>query len=143
VAVIELRGDPRLVDEHLDERLVGREVREDLLDRDQLLEAVIAAECGLEQLRHPTDRQPVQDGVPADRLRRGRAHCAASLAGFSPTRWPPWRSITRRAPDLAVLPMHARVARALMHGRAWSTCCDRRFTRSWLASFVGPGSSRW
>ena len=42
VAVIELRGDPRLVDEHLDERLVGREVRQDLLDRDQLLEAVLA-----------------------------------------------------------------------------------------------------
>ena len=74
VAVIELRGDPRLVDEHLDERLVGREVRQDLLDRDQLLEAVLADQLRLEQLGHAADREAIEDLIPPDLLGCGCGH---------------------------------------------------------------------
>jgi hypothetical protein len=38
--VVELDGDLRLVDEALDELLVGAQVGQDLLDDDQLLEAL-------------------------------------------------------------------------------------------------------
>ena len=66
--MIELRGDPRLVDEHLDERLIAGEVRQDLLDRDELLEPELTDQLRLEQLGHATDREPIEDLVPPDLL---------------------------------------------------------------------------
>ena len=73
--VIELCRDARLVDEHRDELRVGGEVRQDLLDRDQLLEAVLAARARLEQLGHAADRQALEHLVLADLLRhRPRRH---------------------------------------------------------------------
>ena len=81
VAVIELRRDPRLVDEHLDERPIGREVREDLLDDDELLEAVVAQELRLEQLRHASDRQAIEDLVAPDRLRQRGVHSPMTMPG--------------------------------------------------------------
>ena len=43
VVVVELRGQLRFIDEHLDEFLVVREVRQDLLDRDDLLKSLFSA----------------------------------------------------------------------------------------------------
>ncbi len=67
-----------LVDEHVDELLVLREVRQDPLDRHDLLEALDAFALGLEHLRHAADRHAVDQLVGAEavvaprRLARGR-----------------------------------------------------------------------
>ncbi len=76
VAVIERCRDPRFIDEHLDERSIVREVRQDLLDRDQLFEAEVALELGLEQLGHAADRQSIEDLVLPDLLGSHAGHCA-------------------------------------------------------------------
>ena len=55
-----------LVHEHVQELLVLREVRQDALDRDDLLEALDAGALGLEDLGHAADRHPVDELVGAE-----------------------------------------------------------------------------
>ena len=54
-----------LFDEHLDELLVARQVREDPLDGDHLLEAFDPLALGAEDLGHPAGRDLLQEGVAA------------------------------------------------------------------------------
>ena len=63
VRVAEARADPRLVDEHGDEVRVARVLREDALDRDDLLEAVRAGAPREIDLRHPARRDPPEQLV--------------------------------------------------------------------------------
>ncbi len=83
VRVVEGGGDPRLVQEHLDELLLAGDVREDLLEHHQLAEARQAALRREEDLRHPARRQaaehlvfaqhPAAEGVRSER-QRGPTH---------------------------------------------------------------------
>ena len=59
VGVLDARRDARFVAEHLLERGIRRELREDRLDRDQLLEAVLARLPRDPHRRHP----PFGDGA--------------------------------------------------------------------------------
>ncbi len=95
VAMIELRRDACLVDEHLDEGLVGREVREDLLDRDQLLEPEVADQLRLEQLGHTANRQAIEDGVPPDLLWGGAGHWESFT--IQPAEVPVWQASVQTA----------------------------------------------
>jgi hypothetical protein len=52
VEVLDARGDARLVEEHLPETVVRRVLRQDGLDGDQLLEAVLAALARNPHARH-------------------------------------------------------------------------------------------
>jgi hypothetical protein len=72
--MIELRGDARFVDEHLDERLVAGEVGQDLLDRDQLLEPELADQLRLEQLGHAAYRDAIENLILPDLLGCGSGH---------------------------------------------------------------------
>ncbi len=63
VLVLEQHGDPRLVDEELHELLVAREIVEDLLDDERLLEASEAVGAGLPDLSHATDRDPFDEVI--------------------------------------------------------------------------------
>ena len=58
VVVVQLRRELRLVDEHGDEVGAVREMRQDLLDGDRLLEALDALHARLPDLRHAADRDP-------------------------------------------------------------------------------------
>ena len=53
VAVVQRRGDVRLVDEHAHELRIGRQRRQDPLEHDRLLEPLLALLQGQEDLRHP------------------------------------------------------------------------------------------
>src|SRR5262249_48348011 len=64
--VDQVDGQLRLVDEHVDELLVGGEVREDALDDDDLLEASRARHLRLEDLGHAADRDAVQQDETAE-----------------------------------------------------------------------------
>ena len=66
VGVVQLRGDPGLGDEHLDEARVVGERRADPLDDHLLLEALGAVRLGKEDLRHPALGELAPDDVPAD-----------------------------------------------------------------------------
>ena len=76
VGVMQRRRQASLRQQHPDEVLVVRVRREDPLERDQLLEAVLRQRPRHEQLRHPTDREPRQQLVLAEpherRLRLSR-----------------------------------------------------------------------
>jgi hypothetical protein len=72
--VVELRRDASLVQEHLDELGLLREVREDALDDDELRALGL---LGKKELRHPADRESLDEEVLAERrgcLRRGRGN---------------------------------------------------------------------
>ena len=69
VGVRDARSDARLVEEHLDERLVLHEVGMDLLDRDPLLEAAGAVHACKMHGRHAADADLVDDAVPAQEVR--------------------------------------------------------------------------
>ena len=57
VRMLELRGEPRLVEEHRDELRVLREVRQDALDADELLEAAVTVKPREKDLGHATRRE--------------------------------------------------------------------------------------
>ncbi len=65
VRVAQLNADPRLVDEHRDELFILRHRGEDLLDRDELLEALDPERLGDEHLRHSTDVDALEEEVLA------------------------------------------------------------------------------
>ena len=56
----------RLVDEHLDEVLAARELRQDALDDEDLLEALDAVALGLEDLRHPALPEAFEQAIAAE-----------------------------------------------------------------------------
>ena len=60
VRVAEAGADARLVDEHRDEVRVAGELRQDALDRDDLLEAVRPGAPRQVDLRHPARRDPLE-----------------------------------------------------------------------------------
>ena len=66
----QLRGQLGLVDEHRDEARVGRQVRQDPLDDQDLLEAVRRGDLRAEDLSHAAHRQPFEQRVAAERHRR-------------------------------------------------------------------------
>jgi hypothetical protein len=73
VDVLQLHRDLRLVDEHLDELLVLREVRVDHLQRDELLEPRQPPGLGQVDLRHAAHRDLADQRVGAERaLSHGR-----------------------------------------------------------------------
>ena len=63
VRVVQARREPRLVQEHLDEALVLREVRQHALDRDALLEALHADGFAEVHLRHAAGFEALDDAV--------------------------------------------------------------------------------
>ncbi len=65
VAVRERRVDARLGQQHLDEALVLREVGEDALDRDELLESLRGDDAALEHLGHAADGDRLEELVLA------------------------------------------------------------------------------
>ena len=66
--------DPRLVDEHRAEMRVLREVREDALDHQRLVDALRAARAGEEDLRHAAHPEAPRDDVSTEALGVGRRH---------------------------------------------------------------------
>jgi hypothetical protein len=74
VRVREVRGDPALVQEHLLELLVLREVRKDPLDHHQLREPTRAVQPPQEQLRHAAARELDQQLVTPDAVFSQRPH---------------------------------------------------------------------
>ena len=58
VRVVELRGDPRLVQEHLDELAFSARCVEDALDDHELLEALEPDLARQPDLRHAADGEP-------------------------------------------------------------------------------------
>ena len=66
VGMLHERGDARLVQQHVDERLLGRELAMHQLDDDELLEARRSALEGQLNLRHPTLTDPGNQLVPAE-----------------------------------------------------------------------------
>ena len=74
--VDELRGQLGLVDEHRDEGLVRRQVRQDALDDEQLLEAVGREDLRVEDLGHPASREALNQRVAPEL--RGKT-CLLSL----------------------------------------------------------------
>ena len=63
VRVREVRADARLVQEHADELLLLREMREHALDRDELLEALESGALRAEDLGHTARGDPLEDLV--------------------------------------------------------------------------------
>jgi hypothetical protein len=66
VRVVEGRAHAGLVQEHLDEGLLLREVAQDLLDDDEAVEAGHAGLAGEPDLRHAAGRQLLDERVPAE-----------------------------------------------------------------------------
>jgi hypothetical protein len=64
VRVVEAGGQPRLIEEHVDEVLVLREVREHALDRDALLEALDASRFAQVDLGHAAGFEALDDAIP-------------------------------------------------------------------------------
>ena len=98
-----------LVDEHVHEFLVVREVGQDPLHRHDLLEPLDAAALGAEHLGHPAHRHALEQAIrPVGVGRRGAASVRVRLRRPPPPRargwsWPPrrgrrGRSRRRRAP---------------------------------------------
>jgi hypothetical protein len=87
VRVLELRREPRLVDEHVDERHILRPVAADHLERDLLAEARRAPHRRPPHLRHAARPDRLQQLVLADALarrrHRRRRRYFSSLAFFS------------------------------------------------------------
>jgi hypothetical protein len=68
VLVMELRGEPRFLEEHLHELAIACELREHALDDDALREALEPRELREKQFRHPTVREATGDLVTAELL---------------------------------------------------------------------------
>ena len=68
VAVAQHARDLRLVDEHLDEVVVLGEVREHALDRDEVRLAVRVEGLRAIDLRHPAERDAIEQVVAAELL---------------------------------------------------------------------------
>ena len=66
VWMVNTRGDPRLVQEHALELGLLREVRQDRLQRDQLLEATLAVEARRPYASHPATSDGHEQLVPAE-----------------------------------------------------------------------------
>ena len=82
VRVREQAAELRLVDEHLDERAVLREVREHPLDHQRALESLRPERDREEHLRHPSHADPIEQIVLPERLRSGeRTRLTADLHG--------------------------------------------------------------
>ena len=81
VVVGQLRGELGLVDEHRDELFVVGQVRQDPLDRDDLLEALLAAHAGLVDLGHAAGGDLLEELVLAEAARARAAPAAALGAG--------------------------------------------------------------
>jgi hypothetical protein len=64
---LDLGGDARLLEEHLDELGLGGEVRMDDLDRDELLEAGVAGGATEVHGRHPAVTEALDDLVAPER----------------------------------------------------------------------------
>src|SRR5262249_11203018 len=60
----QVRGEPRLVEEHLDELLLLAEVRQDALDRDPLLEPLDPPVLGDVDLGHAARGEALDDLIP-------------------------------------------------------------------------------
>jgi hypothetical protein len=65
--VSQLTGDLGFIDEHLDEVAVLSHRRQDPLDRDDLLEALDAVRLRLEDLRHATHADAIEQQVFPER----------------------------------------------------------------------------
>jgi hypothetical protein len=82
VGVVQLGAHLRLVEEHGDEVLVARDVGENALERDELLETARPLQPREEQLGHAADGEPGDELIPTDALPaedavvHGRRHCA-------------------------------------------------------------------
>jgi hypothetical protein len=87
VGMVQLRRKLRFVGEHRDELFVVGDVREDLLDRDDLLEPLDPAPARPEELCHAAAGDPLQDLVlpeavrSRDLLRQGQLHGLAGRLG--------------------------------------------------------------
>ena len=66
--------DARLVEEHVDQRLFARQVREDPLDHHDPLEPARADQPPEEDLRHPARSELTQDVVATDFLHQWDLH---------------------------------------------------------------------
>jgi hypothetical protein len=80
--VLQLSRDARLVDEHLDELGIGREVRQDALDREQLRDAVAFHALGEPHLGHAADGHALEQEVLAERDELGRRRGGARAFGL-------------------------------------------------------------
>ncbi len=81
VRVREAHGELGLVDEHVDELGAARELGQDALDDEDLLEALDAVALGLEDLRHAALAQPLQQAVATE--------CGVHGAEIPPATLPP------------------------------------------------------
>jgi hypothetical protein len=79
IRMVKVGDDARFVEEHVDDRAIEREVREDPLDDDGPLEAVRTAQPAKQDLRHSADGEPAHDLVAPDvpgRNRSGEHRCS-------------------------------------------------------------------
>src|SRR5262249_14767718 len=93
VRVREVRGEPRLVEEHLDELLLLAQMRKDALDRDALLEPLDPPVLGDVHLGHAARREALDDLIslllvgfrhaPRERTTKGAAVSAAAAPARS------------------------------------------------------------
>ena len=84
VAVLEQRQHLGLGDQQLDEPPILRQVRQDPLDRDRLLEAAGGHGLAAEDLRHAADADPVEQLVPSHV--RAMYHGLAGVTGQAAAR---------------------------------------------------------
>jgi hypothetical protein len=87
VGARDVRGEARLVQEHLHELRVAREVREHALDGHEFLEAALAAHARRVDLRHAAEPDAEEGLVPAELQLRdatcgARRGCALVHEGF-------------------------------------------------------------
>src|SRR2546422_10730735 len=73
--MVEPCGQPRFVEEHLHELPIAREVRQDPLEADQLLEARGSGLAGQVHLRHSPGSNEAHQLVLADRRRHRARRC--------------------------------------------------------------------
>ena len=66
VRVRQAHGELGLVDEHVHELLAPRELGQDALDDEDLLEALDAVALGLEDLRHAALPQPLEQAIATE-----------------------------------------------------------------------------
>ena len=97
VRVRELRREARLVEEHRDELLLRREVRQDALDGDLLAEALQALALGAEHLRHAARFELLDDAVALLAVGHGLGRAGGRSRGASrPSKVPSGTTRVRR-----------------------------------------------
>ena len=91
--MLQVDGDPGLIQEHLDEFAVIVEVLTDSLDDDQPLKAAVAELCAAKDLRHAPHGHPVEEVVLPKFLwnKARQAQNPETPGGGDP---PPWPNIT-------------------------------------------------